>query len=434
MYRIHKQHARVLTNRKPTEPVPAVEGLLTEERTVNGIVKDVVVAGRPTWKKWDLARVQEEIDTYGLSAFRRECLHEVEQSKEGLILHNYDDNVHVITQSEFESVYGRNAWKSWAKWNFNDWARTKTKYHANVAGYITVSSQNTPLPGFTFMIHPMSFPANSAPEDVAARMLSVLSPYADEQRGITWEDLMKDTLIRANANVYTRSFADKLEYERGHLAKVIPQYSKVLLKEWSVKGGVMSHSEDTVRAVFNNVFGFNFQPANPGKNDAIEDINDAMRVDYDEPHPFRPDSKGYTRWFVVVPDEKIAYPDAMKPDDLHDCDLLRYQFCNWRYRDPVLTATGENIDDTLKLNDDFGQATQFIYFKKLLQNVRLTPDERFDEELRAKGLTPEVIERVESEQDKLALIQQRMIEQRAFALKKKKSGMPQRVSAPSFRR
>jgi hypothetical protein len=137
MYRIWKQHARVLTNRYVTEPIPAVRGLVTETRTVNGIVKDVVVAGETTWHGWNRQRIQEEIDTYGLPAFLRECQHEVEQSKEGLALQHWDDAVHVISRSEFAAVYGtRTKPQRWHGFGFNDFARTKTKYHANVTGII----------------------------------------------------------------------------------------------------------------------------------------------------------------------------------------------------------------------------------------------------------------------------------------------------------
>lgn len=416
MYRIYTQQERVLTNRKPTDPVPAVRDLKTEQRTIGGIIKDVVIAGKPSWKKWDLDRVQEEIDTYGLSAFLRECNHEVEQSKEGLILHNYDDDVHVITESEFTAMYP-GGWQSWAKWPFNDWARTKTKYHANVAGYITVSSANTRLPGMTFVMHPMSFPPNSLPEDVGERLLSVLRqplPY-------TWNDLIKDALHRANASTHTKTFAERLAFERDYLSKLVPQYSKPVLQEFNVHSGVMSHSEDTVRGVFNSVFGFGFQPSNPTKTGGIEDINRAMRVDYTSPHPFRPEQKGYTRWFLVVPDVNRKYQDAMRPDDLHDDRLIRYQLKNWRHQDPKLTVTGEAIDDPLKLNDDFGQALQMVYFSKILTNVTLSKVEKVEAELAEKGLAWDEIIEIESEADKLASIQQRMLQQQAL-VKPKSTG------------
>lgn len=392
MYRIYKQHARVLTYRLKTEPVKAVEDLETKVETVDGIVKDIFVSGTPTWKVWDAKRIQEEIESYGLPAFKRECQHEVDESREGLMLHNYNDAVHVISESEFASVYGSlDAWQKWAKWNFNDWSRTKTAKHANVAGYITVSSQNTAFPGATFMFYPMSFVRDTEAEDVAERMLSVLSPFA---YGTTsWQDLRKDELMRLNAALHTRTYEEETKFKRERLARIIPQYSRPLLEKWNVKRGVMSHSEDTVRDVYNRVFGFNFHPSNPKKFDSIEEINRAMRIDFTEEHPFRPGQRGYTRWFIVAPDDKddptpriagnrlvyrpIQYNDALMPDELFDWDLLRYQFKNWRIQDTRLTVTGESEDAPLKLNDDFGQSVQMVYHKRLLQAVELTKEEEF---------------------------------------------------------
>lgn len=73
MYRIQSGQAKVLTNRKPTKPIKAVLDLVTETREVDGIVKDVVISGESTWQFWDKQRIQDEIDTEGLTAFKIEC-------------------------------------------------------------------------------------------------------------------------------------------------------------------------------------------------------------------------------------------------------------------------------------------------------------------------------------------------------------------------
>lgn len=386
MYRIQKGQERVLTNRKLTEPIPAVRGLVTEQKTVNGITKDVVVAGNPTWRVWTRERVQDEIDTMGLPAFLREMQHEVEQSKEGLVHKNYDDNVHPISYSQLASVYGSpNAWKNWYKVPFSDWSRTKTKYHANVAGYLAVSSQNTKLPGISFCL-PLSFKAAASPEDVATRLLSVLTPFAYQNK--TWADLIDESWKRMNAQEHFANVADRLEYLRGYYKSIIPNYSRRVLSDYHVKKGANSHSEDKVRQMFNDGFGFSFAPSNPPNNSgAIEKIDVAMRVDYTEKHLFNPHQKGYTRWYVLCPDDlsqapeiingvevypPAPYPDVLSPDDLHDSNLFRYQMCNRRFADPKLTELGERGEVLLKLNDDFGQGLEMVYFLDLLSNIELT--------------------------------------------------------------
>lgn len=333
------------------------------------------------------------------------------------MIHNYDDAVHVISQSEFESVFGeRTMPKHWPKEWGNDWARTKTAKHANVAMWRTVSAQNGPLPGFTFLFYPMSFKANAQPEDVAERVLSCLSEFVDttrqSERGFTprptqgplertsWSDLRRDELIRANALAHTQTQLDRIEYERSVLAEVIPQYAEPLLAEHNVVGGVNSHEREDIRLIYNEVYALKCEGVNPGKFGGVEQINRDMAVDYNEPHPFRPAQLGFTRTFIVVPDDTTQrpttvtttingvereievyppepYPDDLQPDDLHDDRLIRYQMMNWRLRDPKITETGEQIDDPLKMNDDFGNLWQMFTVVGHLLNTPLSPKEEF---------------------------------------------------------
>jgi hypothetical protein len=432
MYRVYKERDRVLVDRKRTKPIPAIEGLKTEARAdrKSGIVQDVIIEGTATWPHFNLAMCQREINRMGLESFMRECQHDVEQSRKGLMLHKYDDKVHVISESEFAAVHGsRDAYKTWAKWGFHDYARTKTKFHACVAGYVTVSSASARNPGFTFLIHPMSFGENAEAEDIGERMLSVLSPRAIDDYGNelqTWAELRADTLHRANVPRHVSSVTDKIEYERSRLAEIIPQYASKVLKNWNMKGGAMSHSENTIRNNLRRIFALNLSPSNPGKTDAIDDINRAMQIDYTIEHPYRPGQLGYARWFIIVPDwtdcpkelirigddgqeifPPVPYKDALKPDDLHDHDLIRYQFMNWRARDPKLTDAGEDVETVLKLDDDFGQGLQMLYFKKLMANEPITDDEKVEEHM-PENLKAEVIAAIEDPQQRSNALQARL--------------------------
>lgn len=437
-YKIHKGQARVLTNRTPASQklIPAVIGLKTEPRKVKGgQVQDVIIAGEPTWPFFGLKQCQDELNRMGLPAFLRECQHEVEQSTEGLMFNKYDDAVHVISYSEFSAVFGSlNARKSWNKWLFNDWARTKTKFHANVAGELCVSSKNAPFGygGMTFLFNPMSFPPNSTPEDVAERMLSNYAVDVEMKDGTrkTWAQLRSDTLRRVDVAMHTKTVREKIEFERAVLADIVPQYARKVFKDWNVLGGAMSHSEDTVREIYRKVFALSLSPSNPEKFDSIDDINRAMMVDYNEPHPFRPFQLGYTRWFIVVPDNpnpdqrdeptepridrrgrRIVlpepYPDALKPDDLHDHALVRYQFCNWRRAEAKLTITGEKVDDVIKTDDDFGQGIQMVYHKKLMKNAELPAADQVEEHM-PSGLTEDALDAIEDPGQRANALQARL--------------------------
>lgn len=394
MYRIHKNDVKVLTNRKPSQPIPAVTDLVTVETTINGIVKDIYVSGESTWKVWDAERIQTEIDREGIDSFRRECQHEVDGVKQGQIFYNYSDEVHVISQSEFANKFGKDAWLKWRKKPGNDWARTKTDKHANVAGWLTISDVNTKFPNATFLIDAMSFPADSAPEDVAERLLTSLSPYAyiERDKKTTWSELRKELLSNSNAARHTQTVAEQMDYERGALSRVIPRYSKDLLQRCNVQQGEMSHEMDTVRKIYASVYGLSFKGINPRKWGGVEAVNREMRVDYDQSHAFRPEQKGYTRWYIIAPDDlgrpyeidgvtvyyPRPFPKDIKTNDLADTDLARFQFKNWRVRPPALTAAGETIDDPEKMYDDFGNLVQFWYVGAPLRGTSLTPDQKID--------------------------------------------------------
>lgn len=322
------------------------------------------------------------------------CQHEVEQSREGLVLHNWRDEVHVISESEFEAAYGfKPIPKHWPKEWANDWARTKTRYHANVALWKTVSPQSSKLPGMTFIWKPLSFPADSQVEDVAERLLECLTPGPEINKQVVgWRELRRQELLRANALQHTSTSLERIEYERSSLAGVFPRYVPSVLAEYNVRGGCASHERNDIRDIYARVYAMPVTGVNPGKFGGVEALNRAMATDWESPHPFRPEQKGYTRWFLIAPDDlsapaqvrngvavrpPVPFVDNLSPDALHDVDLFRYQMVNWRQRPASLTATGEIVDDIEKANDDYGNALQFGETMGPLKNLPLTKSEEF---------------------------------------------------------
>ena len=70
--------ASFLVTREVVGPIPAIRGLKTEpEELPNGLRRDRIVAGEPSWVGQDRAECQRLIDDTTLSAFRREQQHEV---------------------------------------------------------------------------------------------------------------------------------------------------------------------------------------------------------------------------------------------------------------------------------------------------------------------------------------------------------------------
>lgn len=389
MYKIHKGHVRVLTNRRPTQPIKAINNLVTITDTVNGIVKDVVVSGTPTWHLFGLDRAQECIDREGLPAFLKERQHEVEQDRSGLVLQNWDDRVHVISKSEFANKFGtREMPQAWYKDIANDWARTNTQFHANVAGILATSAQNSAHPGLTFLFHPMSFAANTAPEDVALRILTAVAPRVlANGKMVKWDQLMKDTLQRSGMDQYDFSLSELIDQRRKVLATVFPKYVRPVLRAQKVRRLRGSHEQSKTGAleVYQRVFGMDFVATNPGGSGGVDMLNLMQTVDYSQDHLFRAGEKGMSNYYVVVEDDPNStsaipgpppFEESMSPDELFDGARLRYQFANCRYRDPHLTVAGEVEGEILKLHDDFLSIHMFWLHDQTGQNMPLTGEEK----------------------------------------------------------
>lgn len=313
----------------------------------------------------------------GRKAFLAEYQHDFESDKSECVLKHWRDSIHVITWSEFAKVFGtRSVPDRWYKHVFHDWARTKTQYHANVAGFVTVSSQSAPLPGFTFMYDCMSFKAGTEPEDVALRILKTISRAVPG--GGSWDDLIKANLTRAGIERFAASATDTLQARRDVLAHVIPDRARRAFEGRHFMYWRMSHEAKSARDIYRLVFGLPFQPSNPGAAGGVDMLNHLMMVDETRAHPFKEGVMGFTRFFLIVDDEKALEPTSVIPDDLHDSDLARYQLKRWRNLPPKLSESGEVERGLLKVNDDYGNGLMMLYHDNCVQAAPMTEAEERD--------------------------------------------------------
>lgn len=382
-----------LANARISGPHPRVVDLKTEKQEINGRWRDVVLDPCVvTWPGNDSKeRVQEDIDTYTLPVFLKECQHQLHIDKSGLVLSPWDDNIHVITEEEFFDVFGyHKPPPTWAKEIGHDWAQTKSAYHANVVMKLAVSSQNEPLPGCIFLYDFMSFEPNTQADDVAIRILQSLSPTVNVN-GVerSWEDVLRAEFERYNLEQYVSNATSLIKARRDLLAKVIPPLVGPLLRRNNYRRLRMSHEAKDQRNVYRTVYGLPFTGVNPRREGGIEFLRHYMRVDYDRKHPFK-DMNGWTQMYAIVPNNKKGYPVAIRSEGLHDSDLARFQFSHWRYTVPTLTTTGILERGPEKAHDDFGNVGQMLMVGGGLVAEPLTHNEQIEEmiapELRLENL------------------------------------------------
>jgi hypothetical protein len=373
------------------EPQPAfddVELEPDEERPGSYRIKSAT----PVWEGFDVNAAEVFLSDSGKSGFMAEFQHDLTGEKSEFVLQNWRDEVHVITESHFEARYGtRSVPYYWPKRGFNDWAKTNTAKHANVAGFLTVSPQmrDARTSGLVFLYDCMSFEANTGADEVALRIIKTLSPFA-KVGGVTktWEEVLSDAHSRENMGDY-RNLTDLVERARDARSKVVPALVRPIVRHQKVtfRG---SHDENNgALKVYRDVYGLDFSPVNPGADGGVELLNSLMLVDRTRPHLFKPDERGedgryklgFSRFYLIVKDEKAAPPPAnARPRDLRDSDRARYQLRKWRELPVKDNETGEVERGPEKRNDDFGNGLMMCVHDGLPIAPRLSGDEKFEVE------------------------------------------------------
>ncbi len=362
----------------------------------------ILPTSAPTWPGVDISRAQKFLNDSGLETFLAEYQNQFEHLKQGRVLRNWDDGLMVIRQADFDRVFQTKGVPSgWFKYVFHDWSKTKNEYHSCVAGKVTVSGKGTQLPGKVFLFDLMSFEEGTQADDVAKRILKSVSPTVPgpgPRR--TWDELITASYSRAGLENFEADATKLINARRDTLAKVIKPIAQKLLadKKYMKLRGSNEQNRDVLR-VYRDAFGLPFQPANPTEQGGLDWLDHYMMVDRSSPHPFLEDAwdEGEKTWtlgcpglFLVVPDDKYEYPKSDRPGELHDSDLARYQFANWRMRPSVLNDAGFIEYGPMKMWDDFGQGLQMLFHDNCVQAAPLTADEQVTVRL-PENLRPEAV-------------------------------------------
>ncbi len=402
--RIHLGRNQLLRDRRSTGIVKAFSDDFETKQMPDG--KFRIVAGKPNWEGFDMLAAQKLVGTMGPILAKAEFQHEFDGEEGDYVMKNYVDAIHVITEEEFCQGYGIQWTPSfrmpfdWYKFLFHDKARTKTEFHANVAGTLTMSSENTRLPGLTFLFDMLSFEKNTEPDDCAIAFLNCIAPGVTvENIPYKWNDLRRILIGRDDLSGFVGGATERMKAERAGLARVFPPHVKALIKAYNYKAFRMSHEADDWADVYQFAFGIPFERPAITESGGQALIDLVMKIDKNVADPFRrvgywsddkkqfirdplrtnPKSEllmGMSRWYMVVKNDKLPYPNDDLPELLHGSDLARYQFTEQRNLEPKENALGEEERGPEKRNDDYRNGMQMFYMDNVIRGRALSEEEK----------------------------------------------------------
>ena len=325
---IVQRKTSVLSRRIVSGPFPAFDGLQIEtQQTADGL-RNVIVAGSPTWQDFDLAACQKFLDDSGREAFLAEYQHDFSASEQGRVIPEYDEESHVITWSQFAGVFG--ARRIPAHW-FCEVGHDVgfTAGHLSAWTWIATSAQNSRIPGLRFRYRGITFNGVGVDEQAEA-VKAAMWPDEDVQR---WR---------------------------------------------------MSHEALSERKTYREKYELPFLPCDSGKTAGVSQWRHFLRADKTKPHPFHEDEQlpdgsyrlGCPGWFDVVDDDQLVAPRDDRGLAIH-----RRQTISWRYRPDVLGVGGMSRNEPMKADEDTADSTRMVTATWGPDLTPLTRDEERDERL-----------------------------------------------------
>ncbi len=253
-----KQRADFLADRVVSGPIPALENFSYEKRQGQPGYK--ITGGIPTWAGMDVEKCQKILLEIGLEAFLRECQHDVSLPVGGAIYPQWSELHHLISWSQFLSLFGRFTYGEkcmpmhWKLARGQDWGSTKD--HPCVTTWMAKAGENGRLAGSVFAYRELVC-IGDTPRQVAEKIKQLEAPYREAER---------------------------------------------------MQISVMSHEAKSERDTYRKHHHLNFSSATPDRNGGIAQTKDYLQVDMSKPHPFKEGVMGCPKIFYVVDDEQLENP------------------------------------------------------------------------------------------------------------------------------
>lgn len=256
----------------------------------------------PTWKGLDVKRAQAFLNRSGLETFLAEYQNEFDQYRAGRVISNYNENIQIITWSEFEKVFGeRRIPQHWKCMAGLDVGYSEGQYpHYSAWDFLATSAMNSPYPNLIFLYRSRTFKGTSIDDQA----VQIKNDLWDNENIITWQ----------------------MSHERtGEMMTLQQKYHLMFTK-------------------------FRYYKA----EDGVAQWKHLSMIDRSKPHPFRDDTEidgqyelGRCQLYYIVDDDQ----KLIARDD-NGLKIFREQVANWDYVPVKLTDTGQTIQRPSKVNDD----------------------------------------------------------------------------------
>jgi hypothetical protein len=335
----------------------------------NRIKHTILPTSKPSWQGFDIKKAQKFLNASGLDTFMAEYQNELSRKKAGKVIPEYNEEVQVITWSEFEKVYGIRAipphWRSkvgldigYSEGQFPHWSAWV---------FVTTSAANSFLPNKVFVYRTCSFKGTSIDDQALA-----VKPMVVEK-----------------------------------------------IETWQ-----MSHERTGEMMTLQQKYALPFQKFQHYRaEDGVPQWRHLSRADRTKPNPFKQDEKqedglyrlGDCTLYYIVDDDQLNAP---RDDNGHR--LLREQVSAWEYIPVRLTMTGQSRQKPSKVNDDMCDSLKGVLALFGPRMTTMSAEEKFEQKMEDKGLSKDYLESL-PERDKMALLQIRLVEDARFKKKQKQA-------------
>lgn len=411
------QRADILNDRIFVGAFPLMKWYEAQKIEMNdgtGAMRWHITAGEALDPAIPIEYCEELLNEMGRDAFDRECQQEVFKVGDDKDFREWDEVYHIITESEFRAFWETNGVEVWNaernrlqiphNWNVAsgmDWGTTVG--HPTAISLSARPNKNVPLNNCFFEFAEVVLPKYPMPTHETPEIVSP-GRVAKAFRETLTEWNVQDNQVKVRLMSHEASAA------LATMAVDLADDLKVFFSKWKAQ-----------------------------KGSGVAQIQEVLAIDFTKPHPFRKHPTtglpilGCPRIFFIVADKQgelkvdsFGKFYVAQPIDSKGFSRARFEIPLYNHKN-----TGQN-----KTDDDYVDGWRGKMNVFGVSSQPITPIEHFENKMTERGLDQQAIAEIENEADRIARMQIRAIEERAFAnkQKEKQTGVYRRVGIMGARR